>query len=353
MKRILIIGRAFPNSAHGYINNDVDYLAAKAEVLVLSPNQPMAPFYSPVHFNYFNDEEDLIRQARQFRPDFIVAWLLPNHFFARAAAEALGVPFVLKLHTPDYHTLADQAKKRRLLPAIRKTVGEAQLARAYRVSATSLAATSRSSRLSGVYCIPGLRDEFCRHFPSEKVFELKPRIDVGRFHDETTNGDRIMLLGSLLKRREGRLSFGAIATGIGLPVDWFPMPTPGCLWMDVPDVPGNVNFMKYRPPSEMPALYKGYRAIVMVGEGRFSRGLSLYVLEAQAAGVAVVAPSLRPDFDDFVQAGGGYLFEDPSEIPGILRGIPDSGRRERGFRNVAAFDIQGLGEELRHAGLVL
>ena len=355
MKSILVIGRAFPNASHGYINNDVEYLDKKANVLVLSPNQPMAPFYSTVNFNYFSNEKDLIQLAKQFKPDFIIAWLLPNHYFARMVAEALDVPFVVKLHTPDYHVL--NSKKSIITKSILfiKSIfsNETQLSKTYQVSKTSLAKTAKSKNLKGIYCIPALMEAFCRYFPSEKVFELKPRIFYDKYHNENPNGERVMVLGSLVNRREGHFAFSQIISGVDGPVDWYPMPTQGCLWLDIPGLPENLHMMKYVPPAEMPAIYKKYKAMIMIGSGRFSRGLSLSVLEAQASGVTVVAPSLRPDFDEYVKNGGGFIFSDESEIPDILKKIPDASRRESGFKYASHYDIAGIEEELAKAGLFL
>ncbi len=354
MKRILVIGRAFPNASHGYINNDIDYLAARAHVLVLSPNQPMAPFYSAVNCDYFNDEHDLLQQARHFQPDYIIAWLLPNHFFARSVAEALGVPFVIKLHTPDYHTLSVRHRRaKRWWPSFKAPPSEAQMSKGYKVSLESLRRTGQSNQLQGVFCIPVLKDAFSEHLPRARIFDLKPRIFYDRYHNEQPNGDKVMLLGSLLKRREGNLTFGKVASSIASPVDWYPMPTPGCLWLDIPGRPDKIVFKKYQPPAAMPAVYKQYKAMVMIGSGPYSRGLSLSILEAQAAGVAVLAPSLRPDFDAFVTQGGGFIFHDESEIMDILKTVPDEARRALGFRHAAAFDLGGVEQEFLQAGLVL
>lgn len=354
MKRILVIGRSFPHASHSYTNNDVDYLAARADVLVLSLNQPKAPFYSAVNCNYFNNEHDLLRQARHFQPDFIIAWMLPNHFFARTVAEALGVPFLLRLHTPDPHTIpARQGGMKKLLASLKPKRGEVQLSKGYRVSRESLQRTGQSDHLRGAFCIPALKDAFAEHLPTAKIFELKPRIFYDRFHNEQPNGDKVLLLGALVNRRQDDTTFGRVVSSIASPVDWYPIPTSGCLWLDIPGRPDNIVFKKYQPPAAMPAVYKQYKAMVMVGSGPYSRGLSLSILEAQAAGVTVLAPSLRPDFDAFVTQGGGFVFHDESEIMSILQTVPHEARRALGFRHAAAFDMAGVEQEFLQAGLVL
>jgi glycosyltransferase involved in cell wall biosynthesis len=93
--------------------------------------------------------------------------------------------------------------------------------------------------------------------------------------------------------------------------------------------------------------------MLVIGHGKIGRGLPMSVLEAQAAGVAVIAPSLRPDFDRFVLNGGGYIFKDESEIPSILKQVPDQARREMGFAHAAQYAMEGLEQELAAAGLKL
>lgn len=351
MKKILVIGRAFPHASHGYINNDIEYLSKKANVLVLSPNQPMAPFYSPINLSYFSNEHDLIKQARQFKPDFIVSWVLPNHFFARNVADALNVPFVIKLHTPDYHALY---AKHSFLTNIKKHFkSQIRLSKSYQVLRKSVRETAESKNLIGVYCIAAFKDTFSEFFPKAKIFDLKPRIPYQRYHDNSPNGTHIIVLGALSNTRDSHFSFNKIINSINAEVDWYPIPTPGFLWTDLPDLPSNLHIMKYVPPTEMPKVYKKYKALVMIGSGMYSRGLSLSALEAQASGVTVVAPSLRPDFDEFIVNGGGFIFKNESEIPEILTKIPDQSRREAGFINASQYDIAGVEDEFAKAGIIL
>lgn len=351
-KRILLIANSFPHAAHNYVNNDVEYLNSRAQVLVLSKRQPLAPFYSPFDFNFFDDYAQLELQARQFKPDFVLSWILPNHFLARRVSEALDVPFALKTHTPDIFRLYKGWT--RPLERFKTLVqSEDHVARSYRISMPSLARTACSPKLRGVYTIPALRPIFEEYFDKHVIFDMLPRFYTQRFLNPAPNGEKLLVLGSLVNRRENQVTFAETLSSFAESVDWFPVPTPGCLWMDVPNIPDNVHIRHYVPPAGMPAVYKEYKAMLVIGRGKFGRGLSMSIIEAQAAGVAVVAPSLRPDFDRFVLDGGGYLFKDESEIPCILARIPEPGRRDLGFAHAARYDIEGVEQELAQCGLVL
>ena len=105
MAKILVIAPNFPQIAHSYINNEVEFLDKHCDVLVLSPRQPYASFYSHVNYNYFRNKQELISLTKDFDPDLIISWLVTNHFFARTIGELLKKPFIIKLHTSCYHLL--------------------------------------------------------------------------------------------------------------------------------------------------------------------------------------------------------------------------------------------------------
>lgn len=351
-KRILVIARSYPNVSHSYIDNDVRFLDEWADVLVLSRKQPTAPYYSAVEFNYFDNIKQLEAQARLFKPDIIICWMLPHHFYARHIAELLEIPFVLKLHTPDVFRLIKG--RANLAQEIRGFLhGEDALSGSYKVLMSSLKRTARSVWLRGVFCIPALHKPFAEYFPQGMLRNMQPWIDFETFHSESPNGNNILVLGSLVNRRENQVTFSNFIEQIDVQVDWIPVPTPGCLWLDIPGIPSNVHIRKFLQPAQMPALYKTYKAMLVIGAGEFGRGLPISVLEAQAAGVTVIAPSLRPDFDAFVTEGGGFIFHSESEILALLARVQEPERRAMGFHHAAQYGSENFRRELASIGLEL
>ncbi|MBF7731163.1 hypothetical protein [Pseudomonas sp. N040] len=351
-KRILVIARSYPNVSHSYIDNDVRFLDERADVLVLSRKQPTAPYYSAVEFNYFDNLNQLELQARLFKPDMIICWMLPHHFYARQIAESLNIPFILKLHTPDvFRLIKGPASIKQEIKAFMS--GEDVLSGSYKVLMSSLKRTAQSKWLKGVFCIPALQQSFAEYFPKGLLRNMQPWIDFETFHNDSPNGDNVLVLGSLVNRRENQVTFSNFINQIDAQVDWIPVPTPGCLWLDVPGIPDNVHIRKFLPPTQMPALYKTYKAMLVIGAGEFGRGLPMSVLEAQAAGVTVIAPSLRPDFDAFVTAGGGFIFQSESEIPGLLARAQEPARRNMGFEHAAQYGPESFSRALASLGLEL
>ncbi|GAB1260804.1 glycosyltransferase [Aurantivibrio plasticivorans] len=198
--------------------------------------------------------------------------------------------------------------------------------------------------------MPGFIENFKSIFPMKPFFELTPKIDYSKFHNEGPNGEKLLILGSVVSRREGKFVFDAAYNKIACETDWYPVPTPGKIFSDIEGIPENFNINKFVPNSYMPSLYKNYKALLVVGKSIFERGLPMSIAEAQAAGVCVIAPSLHDDFNKYVTDGGGVLFEDASQINELLSRLPTSENRQKGFQNAKKYDVENLLPELNALG---
>jgi hypothetical protein len=91
----------------------------------------------------------------------------------------------------------------------------------------------------------------------------------------------------------------------------------------------------------MPAEYKKHRWLVYTGDFDYPMlGWPMAIAEAQAAGVGVCIPNLRPDLAQYVGEGAGVLYDSIDELPGVVDGpLPDE-IRERGFEQARRSDIE-------------
>lgn len=93
-------------------------------------------------------------------------------------------------------------------------------------------------------------------------------------------------------------------------------------------------------PEEMPAVYKRSRWLVYTASRRMATvGWPMAVAEAQAAGVGVCVPRIRPDLEELV-GGAGILYDDVGELVDVVRGpVPDE-QREAGFEHARRSDVR-------------
>lgn len=88
----------------------------------------------------------------------------------------------------------------------------------------------------------------------------------------------------------------------------------------------------------MPAEYKRHRWLVYTADFDIPTvGWPMAIAEAQAAGVGVCMPRIRPDLAEYV--GPGVLYDSIDEVSSIVSGpVPDE-MREAGFEHAMRSDI--------------
>jgi hypothetical protein len=92
-------------------------------------------------------------------------------------------------------------------------------------------------------------------------------------------------------------------------------------------------------PEEMPREYKKHRWLVYTASREIGTvGWPMSIAEAQAAGVGVCIPEVRPDLREYL-GGAGFIYESISEVADIIsKAVPDE-MREMGFEQARKSDI--------------
>jgi hypothetical protein len=103
-----------------------------------------------------------------------------------------------------------------------------------------------------------------------------------------------------------------------------------------------VNIAAPLHPEAMAAEYKNHRWLVCTDDvDAPAAGWPVAIAEAQAAGVGICMPALRPDLAHYIGEGAGILYDTIDELPAIVSGpVPDE-MRERGFEQARKSDIDG------------
>jgi glycosyltransferase involved in cell wall biosynthesis len=93
-------------------------------------------------------------------------------------------------------------------------------------------------------------------------------------------------------------------------------------------------------PKDMPQQYKKHQWLVYTADFDLATvGWPMAVAEAQASGVGVCMPRIRPDLAQYV-GQGGYLYDSIEEIVDLVRGPVPNEMREAGFAQAWLSDVQ-------------
>jgi hypothetical protein len=307
--RILYLVSEYPQISQSYVTTEIRALGDAFEVFVVTRNRANLPCRVHLPFEQTRDLERMVEVVRTFRPDVLHAHYVSFAPECEAIAARTGVPYTIRAHSFD--AMADG-------PAIR--VGDACL---------------------GVLAFPFTHANLeARGVPGDKLHDARPVVDFARFHDRGPNGDAILNVGACqpkkhfesyvdLARLARDLRFDLYAIGYDIRKIRTYNASRGS-WARVFDAV---------QPEEMPAVYKAHRWLVYTACRKLATvGWPIAVAEAQAAGLGVCMPNLRPDVATYL-GGAGFVYESIADLPDILRRPVPEEMRERGFEQARLSDI--------------
>jgi Glycosyl transferase 4-like domain len=339
--RVLYILIRYPTLSQTYVHSELAALPSHYDVRVLTLREESIENlnYFERHFPYEvvaprSDEDDLSFLAHvapneerisqiiaEFRPDMLHSHCTVMLPLLARLAQRHDLPYTLRAHSFD--TLYTDFHKQAL------------------AQVRSLA-TPVADHCAGLLALPFSRGAIQEMgFPSEKIIDCHPVVNVKPFLDRSPNLDRVMNCGVVLDkhgqrtfidlaRRCGTNNFDLYALGegatklaeynasLGSPVTVFPP----------------------KQPHEMPREYKRHRWLVSTADVHTaSTGWSVSIAEAQASGVGVCIPNFRPDLRDFI-GEAGYLYESLDEVVDIISRPYPEDKRQLGFEIARRSDIE-------------
>lgn len=317
------------------IRNEIAALEAGHEVRVLTRRDAASGRDSASTFARILDA------VRAFAPDVLHAHGFTQLGFAGRLAEAAGVPFTLRAHATDTAILRPAGMRARMAGWLRRTP------RPERTADFEAGLRAMANDLClGVLILPFTRPWLVRAGVNEgKLIDCFPAMPFAAFHDRSPNGDAVMNIGAVAGSRAAsdilRLAnkvpgreFNLYAPDAGAPEG---LATRGAQQR------AGVKVIAPVDASAMPGEYKRHRWLVLTADPRTAKSAvpdwPLAIAEAQAAGVGVCMPNLRPDLARYVGEGAGILYDSVDELPAIVSGpLPDE-MRERGFAQARKSDI--------------
>lgn len=321
--RVLMVLNSYPQLSQTYIQTEIDALLVDHEVRIISRREPDRASRDPHDYLRTDDETVMREQIRAWRPHVLHGHWLHNAVVLHRLARATQTPFTVRAHSFD---------------VLKRGGGGTVPTHFVRHAAAVLA----DELCLGVLTFPFTRPLLERAgVPSAKIVDCFPVVDFRRFHDRGPNGPAIMNVGACTpkKRMEDFLWLGS-----RLPELEFDL---YCIGYQTPEIEAENRRLgspvRIREPlehREMPAVYKRHRWLVYTASAEINTvGWPLAVAEAQAAGVGVCVPAIRPDVRTFV-GEGGVVYESVAELLDLLpKPVPEA-RRELGFEQARRSDIR-------------
>lgn len=339
--KVLMVLKEYPQISQTYIKTEIEALEKDYDLTIVTRRGPDVPYKNHRPFRQVERLEEIREIAEDVKPDVLHTHYLVELPYIGDLAQATGRPFTVRAHSFD--TIALRRKNLR---------GRAkQYAAWLRWGAPPLEKTEKFRKglraMESDYCLGVLSFPCTRPWleavgvPGKKLIDCFPTVAVDRFFDRSPNGDGVMNTGVVTpkKRMEDFLTLAKQVPerpfrlyGMGYHIEELAAKNAreGSPMEIMPPV----------EPEDMPAEYKRHQWLVYTGDFNIPTvGWPMAIAEAQAAGVGVCMPRLRPDLAQYV-GDGGVLYESIDEVADIVRRPVPEEMREAGFVQARRSDIE-------------
>lgn len=325
--RVLYVLHHYPQISETYILSEIEALAGSHDITVAALGPAPYPARSPVPFKIVQGAEELPAIVEAFRPDVLHShWLTMLPAVSDLSRET-GVPFTVRTHSFDVMSAG-------------RTVGPVAIPRQLNARFDRTARRVNDDNCLGILAFPFKRDLLERSgVAPEKITDCWPVVNYDRFHDRSPNGTGVMNLGAALPKKRMQ-DFLALAQRV--PEHEFRLYALSYnteeLRAERDRMGSPVDIVAAVEPTEMGPEYKKHRWLVYTASFEMnSVGWPMAVAEAQAAGVGVAVPNLRPDLREYV--GPGVLYDRIEDVEELVRGPVPEDMREQGFEHAKRSDV--------------
>ena len=330
--RVMYILREFPQISQTYIKSEIEAVLDDYEIAVVSLGKVDIPYKNHVPYR-FMDDPAMIREAiEEFRPQ-----ILHTHYIIQTPeldklSRKTNTPFTIRAHSfdairPGKKTISD------FIYSSRKGYIPSQIRKAVRYINDDLCL--------GVLTFPFTRQILERAgVRSEKIHDCFPVVNYRLFHDSSPNGQSIMNVGACIPKKSME-DFLQLAKEVpNLEFNLYAMGYQVEKISSLNKNMGNpVNIIPPIEPDHMPSEYKKHRWLVYTASrDRGTVGWPMAIAEAQASGVGVCMPNIRPDLKEYV-GNAGFLYNSIGEIADIISKPFPEEMRQNGFEHARKSDV--------------
>ncbi|MCH8976733.1 MAG: hypothetical protein IH909_03815 [Proteobacteria bacterium] len=312
--RVLVTVDQYPKLSQTYIVHELNVLSRDYQLSILAKTTPNPPSdealpYRRTHPRFRRLQENWA--CMRFKPHILHGhWLSQLSTIVRLSRK-FSLPFTLRMHSMCMLRLQGRSRD----PKVRHLL----------------------SPLNDELCLGVLSFPFTRSILEEagvrpeKIIDSFPVVNVDRFHNTSPNGDGIMNTGCVLpkKKLEDYLDLAPLVPERKF--NLYPCEYVEGLERLNSSKGGRVRVHQPVPHREIPARYKKNQWMVYTACRKLGTvGWPVAVAEAQASGVGVVFPNLRPDLADYV-GKAGYMYDSLEEAAKIIRQPFPEDKRNLGF----------------------
>ncbi len=335
--RVLYVLWTFPQLSQTYIKNEIEALSDACEIDVVALKKANLPYETRQHYRTEPRLGALAEQIRAFKPRVLHTHWLNMAPLMHRLSEKTGVPYTVRGHSFDI--LGTDEKLSRADALIKWLKGRPNF-RGF--APEQVVRHVNAPQCLGVLTFPLARPRLeAAGISPDKIHDCFPVIAFDRFHNPSPNGDGVMNMGACIpkKRMEDFVDLGELVRerpfrlySIGYQTEKIAAYNEG---------KGRpIEIVPTVQPDLMPREYKKHQWLVYTAsKGYNTVGWPMAVAEAQAAGLGVCVPNLRPDLREYL-GESGFLYDSLAEVADIIRqDVPDE-MRQRGFEQARKSDIK-------------
>ncbi len=335
---VMYVIRGYPQISQTYLKTELEALYKDYDITIVSRKPSDVPYKNHFPYHYLTEKDAIKELAAQVKPDILHTHYLNQLDFIAPLAEELGIPFTVRSHSYDTLCLRRKNWQGRM-----REIWERNTPQFQKVAHIK----ANLHRINHELCLGVLAFPFARQYleaygvRSEKIIDCFPTINYGLFHSNSPNGDAIMNTGAVIpkKKMEDYIELATLIPDkqfnlypLGYKVDKLKL---------VNESKGNpVNINLPIEPNEMSPQYKKHQWLVYTADFNLATvGWPMAVAEAQAAGVGVCVPNIRPDIKEYV-GEAGFVYDSIEEVADIINKPVSKEIREAGFLQAKKSDIQ-------------
>lgn len=343
--KVLYVLANYPQLSQTYIKNEIDTLANQYEIKIVALSGPSLTTKKQPYTTYMNHQpysletraSQIIEIIKDFRPDVLHSHWLNMAPLVAILSRKTNVPYTIRAHSFDSLGHNDSTN---YLKYLYNWLRNWPQFRGFKPQ--HIAIHINSENCLGVLTFPFTRPLLENAgISSRKIIECFPVIAYKQFLDKSPNGKRIMNVGACIPKKRMEDFIDLACKDRSRKFDLYSIGYETQRIVDYNNKKGNpVDILSVLEPEDMPREYKKHQWLVYTADKAFNTvGWPMAVAEAQASGVGVCLPNIRPDLQEYL-GGAGYLYDSIDQVAEIIRNdVPDE-IRELGFEQARKSDIE-------------